>query len=108
MSLHDAVLESAGLTDEREFRIVFREIPGQPEGMKLVLAVRDATGVIMMGVMERDWFLSGVQLTSPGGDGLSVPTPAATQVGRLIIAGTNGAFVEVIGGELDCSWSQAL
>ncbi len=105
MNLHDAVLESAGLTETREFRIVLAEIPGQPEGTKLVLSVRGALGVVIMGSIEADWFLSGVQLTSPPGDVLSIPTAPGTKVGRLIVTGTNWAFVEVIGGELSCSLS---
>ena len=103
MNLHDAVLESAGLTSTREFRIVLTEIPGQPHGTKLVLGVRGATGVVFMGSIEEDWFLSSVQLTSPSGTSLSIPAASGTAVGRIIVMGTNGAFVEVIGGELHCA-----
>lgn len=61
--------------------------------------------MIIRGTIEADWFLSRVQLTSPTGEEISIPASSETKVGRLIVTGTNWAFVEVIGGELACSLS---
>ena len=98
MSLHDAVLDFVTLNSERRLRISFSEIPGRT-AERLVIEVETFQCVVMLGVIEKDWFLSGVFCYL--GDGTTVDPFLLkdTPLARLVVLGTDGASVEVMLGK---------
>lgn len=97
MALHDAVFDSLTLDSDRRLRLTFSEIPGRT-GERLTIEFDGYQCVVMVGTIEKDWFLSGVYCY--GGDGAAVDPFAleGTLLSRLVTLGTNGAAIEVMAG----------
>lgn len=100
MNLHDAILNSLELSKTREFVLSFSNIPGRGEGSTLRIRVRHPQIVVICGTIEEDWFLSSVLFTTPLGATIDIAQTHEARLGRIIVQGTNGAFIEVAGGDL--------
>lgn len=103
MIFHDAVLESAGMGADRAFRVRLVEIVGG-KTTRAEFTVRRFQAVHFLGELEPDWFLSGVYAYAGTGEPLAAETLSGTSLMRLIVMGTNGASIEVMGGVADFEW----
>lgn len=106
MALHDAVFDSLVFDSRRNLRLYFTELPGRPLAERLVISVSKFQAVVIIGVMEEDWFLSGVYCYSGDGAVLDPLALKGQPIGRLVIMGTDGSSIEVMLGEAR-SWIEA-
>ena len=74
-----------------------------PQGDRVEIVLDRYLLFVSSGVIERDWFLSTVFCVSNAGVAMPLTLQSSAPCGRLVVLGTNGAFLEVIGGELEIS-----
>ena len=86
----------------------FSEVKGGPAGDLVELRITGAQMVTMNGQFEPDWFLSAVFCVDNLGNRLAVSPGAALSLGRLVVLATNGAFLEVVGGQLQVIVSRSV
>ena len=97
MALHDAVLDYLSLDSDRRLRLSFSEIPGRP-AERLMIEFDDFQCVLMVGTIEKDWFLGGVYCYAGDGTAVDPFSLKATLLSRLVVLGTNGAAIDVMLG----------
>lgn len=100
MNFHDSVLDGFELDAQRHLHVRFSEVKGQPVRSRVVFVVDDYQLLISDGKFESDWFLSGVFCVDNYGVKRDLKIGDAFELGRLVVLGDNGAFLEVIGGNV--------
>lgn len=106
MNFHDAVLDGFALDAQRVLTVRFSEVKGEPAGDIVVLTVTGHELLLQQGQFEADWFLSTVFCVDNAGARQELHPGARLKVGRLVVLGDNGAFLEVVGGQLEVEVSR--
>lgn len=98
MALHDSVFDSLCFDAERLLTLRFVELPGRPKTERLVIRISRFQAVMILGVLEKDWFLSGVHCCAGDGAALDPRVLREPDIARLIVLGTDGSSIEVMSG----------
>ncbi len=107
MALHDSIFDSLSFDAERVLTLRFSELPDRPATEKLVIRISRFQAVMILGVLERDWFLSGVHCYAGDGTALDPRRLQDQEIARLIVLGTDGSSIEVMSGRATSSIEKA-